>query len=353
MEWREHFWTIVLSVVFTLLLWLWAESENRESHTYSTRITALAVGPDAENLRIRFMRPGGNAATTEGVEVALTLQGSRIALQRAESRLREVAIAISGLNDNTEPIIDLSPYLAQLPVFNDLGLSFVSVEPATVTARVDRFETRAIDIVPSFPGIRIEEYTVDPPKAEVTMSRTQWNLMNEIYSGRLLNVTVPSEALRDLIPGEFRRITGEVQLRREIQDVATLESPTDAVVINVKPRLVIDEIEMSVFVKIQMLPLEQSLYDVHIPEASQRIDRVKFTGDAEVIRRLRAQELRVFAIIDLSPEELARGIERKEFEISPLPPSVTVSFPGLPPGQRPTVPLQITHREDQDEPSTE
>lgn len=353
MEWREHFWTIVLSVIFTLLLWLWAESENRETQTFSTRIMAMAVGTDAENLRVRFANPGDGARTVTGFEVALTMQGSRVALQRAETRLREVTIPLSGLRDNTDPIIDLAGHLANLPVFDELGLTFVSVEPPTVTARVDQFITRSVDINPTFAGIRVDEMTVDPPEAEVTMTRTNWELMSSLYGDEILDVNVSDDALRRLVPGEMRRITGDVRLRRELQDVATLESPTEPIVIDVKPELLIDEIEMRVPVRVQLPPAELAQYDVVIPEASQWINRVKFTGNAEMIRQLRERTWRPFAVVDLSPEDLARGSETrtKPVDIQPIPPGVTVSFPDLPAGQRPTVPLQITPREDEAPPA--
>ncbi len=351
MEWREHFWTIVLSVVFTLLLWLWAESENRETRTFSTRITAMAVGTDMQNLRIRFISPSDSASAVAGVEVALTMQGSRIALQRAETRLRELMIPLAGMMDDTEPIIDLAGHLAQLPVFDELGIAFVSVEPPTLTARVDQYATRMIDIEPSFPGIRVEEFTVDPPQASITMTRTNWDLLTSLYGDDLLNINVSGEALRSLVPGESRRITGDVELRREIRDVATLESPTSTIVIDVKPELLIDEVELSVFVKIQMLPREQALYDVLIPEAAQRINRVRFTGDAEMIRQLRERQLRVSAVIDLSPDELERGITQKEVSMQDVPQGVTVSFPDLQPGARPIVPLQIISRDQETSPN--
>lgn len=353
MEWREHFWTIVLSVIFTLLLWLWAESENRETRIYSTRITAMAVGTDAENLRVRFVSLEDSARSVTGVEVALAMQGSRVALQRAEARLREITIPLAGLSDDSNPTIDLASHLVGLPVFDELGISFVSVEPPTVTARVDEFLTRSIDIEPTFPGIRVDEMTVTPEEAQITMSRTNWELMTSLYGEELLDVNISDDALRRLVPGETRRITGEVRLRRELQEVATLEAPTDAVIIDVKPELVIDEVEMRVPVRVQLPPAEFTEYDVVIPAASQWIDRVKFTGNAEMIRQLRDRQWRPFAVVDLSPEDFARPAETrsKPIEIQPVPPGVTVTFPDLPAGQRPTVPLQITPRNEESPPT--
>lgn len=341
MVWREHLWTFVLSLIFTLLIWLWAESENRETRILTTRLSVSALGSDSD-LRIRFIING--APASGHLDASLTVQGSRNAIQRAESRLRDLDVPVTNLSDGQEPVISLASQLSQLTVFDELGLTLISVDPVQVTLRADEFVTRAVPVKPRFEGIQVDEMTIEPPAVDVLMSRANWALMGQIYGDNLLIVDLPPDAMRGLVPGELRTLTGQLRLPRELTDHATIDEPNETVRITLRPRLVIDEIELSVPVKLQLLPLEQALYDVIVPDASQRITRVKFTGNADLIRQLRERALRVFAIVDLSPDELERGIASKDIEIQPLPAGLTVSFPDLAPGQRPSVPFTIMRR---------
>lgn len=338
---REHVTSAVLATIFTLLIWLWAEDENREVRTVVGNLTVVGAGDD-EEFRGRFNT--GRGFTQRQLPIRVEIEGPNHLLPRAETRLNDLRLEVPDPENGEERVIELAGAIQALREVRSLGVNVVAVDPPQARVQMQEQVVVPVPLRPEFSGIDVEEMTVEPSAVEVTMTRDTWDWARAAFGEDLFTFTVAPPQLERLTPGETATLPAvPVQLRPELQSRGVSIVGDPVVRITLRPRLVIDEITLPVPVKIQMLPPEQLQYDVHVEPEHQLLQGVRVTGDAELIERLRRRDLKIHAVLDLTPDELEMGIESKEVEV-PLPPGLTVSFPDLPPGERPEIPIEIRRR---------
>jgi hypothetical protein len=348
MSTREHIWTVVFAVLFTLLIWLWAEGENRESSTHSATISFRATNPAGE-FRIRTSDPNNTGSMLSEIDVEMVIEGPNVA-RAGLSRNRRFEIPIEGAADGAIRDVNLTDLMRNLDEFEDLGLTVTAVRPPRVTLHIDQIERRRVPVsttIPGATGILIEEITIEPAEVDIAMSRRDWTWAIEQFGRDLVYLDINPDSLRAQAPGvPVRRAGVRVRLQPQLAalDLVRFESPLVVTAITVLQQL--EELaDWPVPLKINKPPRDEPHYEVIVDlERYELITGVTLAGDAEAIRRLRNNEMRVVANIDLTSDELEQGITQKQIEWW-LPPGIQVIAVDGVPGARPIIPIQIRRRD--------
>jgi len=352
MSHREHIWTVVFAVLFTLLIWLWAEGENRESSTESATAVFVAANPAGE-FRIRAADPSNPSILVSEIDLQLVVEGSNIALQRLGGNQR-FEIPIDNAADGSTREIDLIDAVRDLPELVKLGLTVTAVQPRSILLHVDQIERRNISISTAIPGITFEEITIEPRDVELAMSSRDWQWATEQFGRDLVYLDIDPASLRDLAPGvPVRRQNVRVRLQPQVQrlDLVGFEPPLVSVSMTLQQQL--EELaDWPVPVKVNTPIRDEPFYEVLVDLEYELITGVTLAGDAETIRRLRNNQIKVRAVIDLSSDDLERGITEKEIEWW-LPPGVQVISVGGGPASRPIIPIRIIRQGDSESESHE
>jgi hypothetical protein len=348
MSHREHIWTVVFAVLFTLLIWLWAEGENRESSTESATAVFAATNQAGE-FRIRTPDPSNPSNLVSEIDLQLVVEGSNIALQRLGGKQR-FEIPIDNAADGMTREIDLVDAVRNLQDLADFGLTVTAVNPPTVTLHIDQIERRSVPIsttIPGIAGISIDEITIEPREVELSMSRSDWQWATEQFGRDLVYLDIDPASLRDLAPGvPVRRQNVRVRLQPQVQrlDLVGFEPPLVSVSMTLQQQL--EELaDWPVPVKINTPIRDEPFYEVIVDLEYELITGVTLAGDADAIRRLRDNQIKVRAVVDLSSDDLEQGITEKQIEWW-LPPGIQVISVGGAPASRPIIPIRIIRQGD-------
>ncbi len=351
---REHTWTVFFAVLFTLLIWLWAEGENRESGSATFLATFAATSGNGE-FRVRAGDPDDPSVFLQEIEIQMVVEGPSLALRRAAGRTQRLVIPIDDPVHGAVREIDLLDAVQDLPELADEGIIVTSVDPRRFTLRIDQIEIRRVPVsaaVPGMTGLTIEEVSIEPAEVEIAMSRSDWEWALEQFGRNLVYLDLDPEELRALEPGAtLRRENVRVLLQPQVaqEQLVQFDPPPVSVALRVQRQLV-EVADWPVPVKVSMPIRDEPNYDVIIDTEYELIPGVTLEGDAETIRKLRNNEIRVRAIIDLTSDELEQGITEKAVEWM-LPPGLRVISTNGSGSDRPVIPFRIIkHQDAEDEP---
>ena len=343
MTWREQTSSILLAGIFAMLIWFWAEGEKRESQSGTTRVRLTAP---AETGRFEVTIPSDQSyGSSSELEVRIELEGPSLALQRAFTRLSTLRLSVREPQDGLERRINLLDKIQRLLQEENFGVTVVGVQPPEVMVRIDEVTERRVGIDLNLPDVEIEAMTIEPDRALLAMTRRNWTWAEGLFGDRLVEMDLPVERLRGVAPGE-QVILNDVPLRLkpQLESRDRVELHTASVDVTLQVRLRIDSITWNVPLRISKPPREEMLYDVIIAQEHELFTEVIITGDADLIRRLQAREIRVVAELDFTTDELERGITTKRVDWR-LPAGLTVQYADLAPGQAPEIPVEIRRRQ--------
>ncbi len=327
--------SLLVVTVVAALIWTWAATETRETTTVSLTLQWTTAANDT-------------IVTPTEMSVEVELQGSRIALQDARSRLlgHPVLIALPAeAADNHR--VELTEVLNQNPLIREARVTVGSVEPSAVDLRIDTIETHVLQVrPPTLPGVE-PEGPIEVEPQEVTI-HVPSSLKNRLPDA--VDCEVGRGQLDRLSPGQIVRAHATLRLREPFASNPNVRVEPSAVTVTFTVRSNIRQTTLAtVNVQIAGPWQDHEEYSIEIDEADRVLRDVVVSADGALIDRIEAQEVKVIAILHLSTQDKERGIASKrvtEF-IALLPddtlaPPVTAEVNG---DDHPMIRLTITERE--------
>jgi len=311
----ERIKTITLVSVITLLVWVFAEAESLQRR--DVRFTLQFVS-EADSERAIQAEDSFRGSITVG------FSGSASAFVPAEELSRTgpltLAIGSSGIPATPgEYVVSLRDALRADPALRKLGLTVDRVEPATVRVRVEAMEVRTARVVVDVGESELEGVPeVRPATVKVYLPAEAAGA-----AGSTLEVfaTLRPEDLSRLLAGRRETVP---QVRLELpaalknKRAARIEPPTAQVTLAIRKRQ--SSIELTgVPIQVRMAPGELSRWDVTIPEQDRFIPKVTVSGPADYIDQVKRGEIKIAATVNLSFEDLEKGVTQKEVVFSDLP----------------------------------
>lgn len=311
----ERIKTITLVSVITILVWVFAEAESLQRR--DVRFTLQFVSEAASERAIQ-------ADDSFRGSITVGFSGSASAFVPAEelSRVGPLTLAIGSPGIPSTPgeyVVSLRDALRADPALRKLGLTVERVEPATVRVHVEAMEVRTARVV-----VSVGDSVLDGVP-EVRPATVKVYLPADVAgaAGSTLEVyaTLRPDDLSRLLAGRRETVP---QVRLELpaalknKRAARIEPPTAQVTLAVRQRQ--SSIELTgVPIQVRMAPGELSRWDVTIPEQDRFIPKVTVSGPSELIDQVKRGEIKVAGTVNLSFEDLEKGITQKDVVFSELP----------------------------------
>ncbi|OAB60768.1 hypothetical protein AY599_21660 [Leptolyngbya valderiana BDU 20041] len=298
---RARILRLVLVVVLSIAIWTFAEARSLTSATRT--VTLVLTAPTGSPLTA-----WADPEQARRVTVALRLEGSRAALQRAGQRFDQpIELLIGdGLSAETgRQTVSLRDTLRDHAVFDRLAVSLVSVSPPSIDVRVDELVQRSVPIRVLAPGAELN----GPPVAEpATATVTGPSSMLGGAGLDTLEATVPQDDIESIGSGSTARVPN-VPL--------TIPEPWRSDLVRVEPATVTatlalrDTIEShtlsSVPVMIRLSPTQLRQWSVRIAPEEAYLRDVRVSGPSEAVQAIAGGRARVVATLFLEGVELSPG----------------------------------------------
>ncbi len=326
--------TILLVSLVTVLIWLWAEGESLSSETLTPSVNFVQ---DGDELLLEKLDGQWNSA------VSVRLQGSTRALTDARRDLgKQIQLKLGAQGVPARPgqqVVDFKTAIEQLDQIRALGLSVVEVTPANTVINLVQMKVRELTVRPALPeGINIlGEATVSPGKVIVRLPE---ELDKLIPPEAVAIAPVSREQLGTGRDDTAQIITTKVQVP-ELADKPGVVFTPDHVNVTFRLKRSVDTVTIpSVPVWFSLPPTEGKNWDIELTD--QFLRDVTFTGPIDAIAKIRSREVVPIAEVQLSSDDLDKGVEAKEAVFAGLPPGVESGVAVK------TVRLKITRRTNND-----
>jgi hypothetical protein len=292
---KKELWTILAVTSVTVLIWFWAAGENLTQPTVSARIEFVLPEPQSwlVSPQQRF--------------VTITMEGSKLTLQRADQVLRRglqlpLPAQVGRQNVN---LVDAVRSLRELEA---TGVRILAVEPATLDVDIDSIVRVPSRVRAALPGVQtVGDISIEPSEVLLAMPQA----LRQRFPGEL-----PVEAFVDrarvdrLEPGQQHTL--DVTLRPPDglagADGVLIDPPSARLVFTVRSRMREVHLE-SVRIQLAGPPEDNREYLVDIEQTLLR--DVTISAESDLIRRIESGEVTVVAMLHLSNREKEQGIERK------------------------------------------
>ncbi len=308
--------TAVVVTMLSVLVWVVAEGESLASERLEVQ-TAI-TGDESARL---VMVIASDAVWAGGV--VLELEGGAASISRVREALRtgiELRPGMAGIP--LEPgrhTVELAEAVRGLPALEGSGITLGAIEPERVDVEIERLLTREIDVTLRLPeGMAVSSVVAEPRRVRLTYPSSAASAVDqgveiiaEIAQDQVEALRVGSRstirdvplALPDVLTGNrFAAIEpGSVSV------IATLEQREDSVTLDAVP------------VRIQRPAFQAERWVVSVAETDQLLSGVVVTGPSDLIGRIRSNDLRVFATLSLTPDDLDARITEKAVTFSDLP----------------------------------
>ncbi|MGI9014643.1 MAG: hypothetical protein ACR2GY_10390 [Phycisphaerales bacterium] len=340
MDKREHIWTAMVALLFAALIWFWAEGENREVATVGG-VVRFRDAAETGRFRVRIADLEDPSIFRSEVPIEMRVEGPNFALQNLTQHVFQ--LAVSDPRDGEIRTVELADQLHSLDWVVANGLTVDSCTPERLNILIDEIETREVPISQVVTGVVVDQIAIEPPTTRVTMSMRMWEWVMREHPDGFVFLDLDPARLAALKPGQ-RLVRDDVRLR-----IAPDVAGRDTVVFKPTPVTVsltlerqLGEFEDAVPVKVALPLRDADRYHVTIDREWELIEDVVLSGPADVLARVRNRELKVFAVINLSSDELEQGVTHKRVEWM-VPEGLTVRMKS---GQQPPeVPLTISRSE--------
>lgn len=344
MEPREHIWTMVLALLLGSLVWLWAEGENRAKQPMVVDVE-FVVPSGRDRFLVRAVAPSDGGLLVPSINVRLELEGPNLGLSRVISRLAGTTLRVPVVDpgENRQRVIRLDRAIEELPTLREFGVTVASVDPLEVVVEIDEIVRRTVRIGVSVPGVEFDQIRITPDRVDVALPQDEWEWLLREVGDQFILLDLPPSRLRDLSPGEtvtLRDIPLRVDDRLARRGSLSEEMPRVTAELRIARRQVERAFPVPIKVNLPIRDIGRYAVTVLDLEAGDLLQNVLISGEETRIRQLENREIAVLAVINLTSEDLERGISSKRIEWW-LPPGLTARMADEP---APVVSLQITPR---------
>ena len=176
--WFEGIRTFGWVSLVTVLIWVYADMKFTETRKFSLTLVLASQKGGLELL--------GRA----NCPVSFEAQGSRETLDRIERELGpevEVDVSDMGPGDHKQPTQDL---LSRVSVLSNVGIRFVSVDPAVVSIQLDpEVQVADVPVDLNVTGAELAPgWTISPPKVSITLGRSRLAVVRRALDGKELRL---------------------------------------------------------------------------------------------------------------------------------------------------------------------
>jgi hypothetical protein len=309
----EKIRNVVLIALVTALVWIYAEAESLARSQQEVRVSFVS---GADDLATRVI-----SDDWRGV-VRVRLEGSAASLQQTPPRI-ELRPGSGVIPDQEgEYNISLADALRNDPELARAGVNVIAVEPPTVRLRIDTL--RRIDDVPirvALSGVDLEQPArLDPATADLVLSRPIADQLEALESGAFVLARVDPAQIDMSRRGLPQRVRATLGLPNGITangGTARL-TPPECIVEIVIRRDTATMTVPSAPVQVLLPPTEAGRWEVRILPEDLFLREIEITGPSEFVNQVRANDVRLVAVLSLSSDELERGVTEKRASLATL-----------------------------------
>jgi hypothetical protein len=297
MQWLGH-----LALVFLITVLLWLLAEGRTVRRQSLECELSFVSPPGQQLVIEPQRP---------THVQIELECSDRQFDQLAARARRGPFEVEVYPDPEQPVRELEPVslVGELELFKSLRPRVIESQPTTVDVRVERRLQRELPVRLVNQDAPVVDYELNPDRVQLSLpaslaeslgpdvaaqvSLTKEDLNQYAQDGQVelrLPVVLPTFLRGPRVRFEPTSVRAVLEVRRQTRSIALTRVP--------------------IHVNAPWQPL--SAWAV-IPEGEKLLldQDVRIEGPTEVIERIEANELRVWAELVLTAEFMANGVNQR------------------------------------------
>lgn len=311
----ERIKTILLVSVITVLVWVFAEAESLQRRDLRFSLQFLSDAPNE-----RAVQPEESFRGT--ITISFSGSASTFATVEELSRAGPLSLTIGSPGVPASPgehVVSLRDALRSDQTLRKLGLTIDRVEPPTVTIHVESMEVRTARVVADVGDSDLDGVPeVKPATVKVYLPT---DIAGAVGSTPEVFATLRQDDIGRLLAGRRETVSGvrlELPIALKNKRSVRIEPPTASVTLTVRNRQASTELT-GVPVQVRMAPGELALWDVSIPEQDRFIPKVTVSGPAELVDRVKRGEIKIVASVNLSFEDLEKGITQKDVVFSDVP----------------------------------
>ncbi len=315
----ERLRTFIIVTIVSALVWLFAESRTLRVETITVPVQISLGG------RTLVFRITDDSDWNSIAEIELAGPVGKIGDIRAAA-LDGITLELGDElpNDPGVRTVDLRDAIRRDALFRDTGVTIRRVVPETIGLQVDRLETLRLPVEVDLAGVETAgPVRVTPPEVELQLPASfveghDYHAVAKVDTSRLSTLTPGRRAELSQIPIELAGLPEDIWGIRLVNPRVTVSLTLRARTESMKLP------ELPVF--IEMSPSDLALWTVEIPPEDRVLSGVTLTGPGALIDRVRRGEIRPRAVVPVTSEDLANGVERFKVQIEGLPPGVAVSI---------------------------
>lgn len=329
-----HLRTGLIVTLITVMVWLLAESRVVRTRSLEPQIVLTTVNPEGEAEMVVRQRAGQDPIRTVRVSMTGSLAGldrfARLLQNRIELRVGRDIPAEPGLHE-----IDLKHILRESPDLAVHGLIITQVTPPTIWVDVDEVVSKELPVQVDIPeGVELDgvprsdpasvrvvgpKRAIEQLKAQHVIAKVMPGVIGQLVQGRLETIPGVLIQMPDAEVGGDEDLGDEIQTEPSQVDIRlTLKSQTDRWTIGRLP------------IQILIAPGEVGKWDVQVSDSDKDLVNVQIEGPASAIELVRSGKVVPQAVVQLSFEDLGRGIESKSAQILGLPSGCRLLNPDFP-----------------------
>lgn len=291
---RSKLWNYVTVTGIAVIIWFWAAGATRESQEVFAQVI-FAPGDTSANWIVDPPKQ----------TVQLTIEGSNWALQKADTLLNS-PLMIRIAPRSGPAMVDLQRELSLDQSLRDTGVRVTSSDPRVLEIYTDRRERFTLPVRANLGAVQsLGEIEVEPAEVSVIMPGLA---KAQLPQQAAAEAAVRPEQLAGLAPGVRHTLTVPITVPDARNVDGLVIDPTSArVTFMLRARTASVPLET---VRVQVAGPRQD-FDEYAVSFDDTLRDVTVTGDADLIRRISAGELRVIAMLHLTANDKELAISRK------------------------------------------
>lgn len=290
--------TGVIVTIISVLVWLYAEGEN-------------VLEYNNQRMQVRFVPPPGQELAVtpqEAIPILVSIRASAGEMGWLKEQIRqgpiEIEVQPDSDQDSPHQTVLLETALAETEL-GRLGINITGTDPKTRTVRVEPLVTRKVSIEAAPTDVQFAERpTFRPREVTVTLPESLAALAEEAsIIGRIdaLNLSA-YEVNTDVVATVPLELPDGLQV-----PWTTLSQSTAQVTFNIR-KLTDSVVIPRMPIRISVDPLSLEQFDVVLNQSDIVLRDVRLTGPSDVIQSIREEEVRVWAELRPTNDELQRGV---------------------------------------------
>lgn len=326
----------LIAILVAVLVWLFAEGESLATRTVDMTVSLhsdpggdLVIKPEDPNFRgVARVRL---EATTRLLDTVANAVGDRLVLTPGTPGVP------------TEPgerrVVDLREALSNLPELKGLGSTVVDVQPRQIVVRVTRLVTREMPVRVELPQGFDLPLDGEPTLATGTvMVRAPEQALAAIPEGTFIPAKVSEEQVRRLKSDGPQTVTATAQLPVGLRSVTPVTLTPETLGVTLRIRSRVETLKLATVPVWYSLPPTEDGGKWNVQVQDKFLSDVSITGPSEEIQRIRAGQAGVKAVVELSSDDLSKGVTSKQATFTGLPAGLSANAPST------TVRLRISQR---------